>query len=140
MVASWATLGLFGVVSMPGALGLHAVDTTAAVVSLGLFLVSLPIWVYAFGLALVRSARGDDIVVSSWVFLNTSAPADVRRHLLGATAACVVIGLVAAWANAFGVLVPMLQLGFCALWGARHGVYPARRVTPDPRAVGGRRR
>ena len=110
--------------------------------SLGLFFVSLPIWIYAFGLALVRSTRGDDIVVSSWVFLTGSAPPEVRRHFFGATAASIVVGLATASANPFGVLVPMLPLGLAALWGARHGTFPPRapRATGSARlARGGRR-
>jgi hypothetical protein len=137
VVASWVTLGVFAVIAIADALGLKALNTTAAVVSVGLFLASLPIWIYAFGHVLVRSARGDDIAVASWVFLTPSAPKEMRRHLLGATAACVVIALATAWANPFSVLVPMLTLGFAALWGARHGVYPARR---PPAVMKGARR
>jgi len=85
----------------------------------------------------VRSSRGDDVGVGSWVFLAPSAPKNVRRHLLGATGICVVLALATAWENPFGVLVPMLQLGFAALWGARHGVYPPRR--PAAVAKGARR-
>ncbi len=128
IVSSWATLAVFTLVAVPDALGLHALSTTAAVVSLGLFLASLPIWIYAFGLVLVRSTRGDDIVVGSWVFLAPSAPKDVRRQLLGATGVCTVVALATGWGNPFGVLVPMLHLGLAALWGARHGTYPARRA------------
>ena len=127
VIASWSSLAVFAVIAIADAAGLHALNTTATIVSVVLFLASLPIWLYAFGLALVRSARGDDIAVGSWVFLTPSAPKDVRRHLLGATGVCVVVALATAWANPFSVLVPMLQLGFAALWGARHGVYPARR-------------
>jgi hypothetical protein len=127
VVASWSSLAVFALIAIADAVGLHALNTPATIVSVVLFLASLPIWVYAFGLALVRSARGDDIAVASWVFLTPSAPKDVRRHLLGATGACVVVALATAWANPFSVLVPMLQLGLAALWGARHGVYPARR-------------
>ncbi|HWS44375.1 MAG TPA: hypothetical protein VN636_00810 [Acidimicrobiia bacterium] len=128
VIASWASLGIFAAVAIPDAAGIHALSTTAAAVSLVLFLASLPIWLYAFGLVLVRSARGDDIAVGSWVFLAPSAPRDVRRHLLGATAVCVVVALATAWGNPFSVLVPMLQLGFAALWGAHFGVYPPRRA------------
>jgi hypothetical protein len=119
---------VFALVAIPDALGVDALDTTAATVSLVLFLASLPLWLYSFGLVLVRSTRGDDIAVGSWVFLAPSAPKDVRRHLLGATAVCVVVAFATAWANPFSVLVPMLHLGFAALWGARHGTYPARRM------------
>ncbi len=137
IVLSWVALGCFAVIAIPDALGLHAVDDVAAGVSLALFLGSLPIWLYAFGLVLVRSARGDDIAVASWVFLTGSAPSDVRRHLLGATAASIVIAFATAWANPFSVLVPMFSLGMAALWGARHGTYPAR---PAQVAVKGGRR
>jgi len=130
VIASWSTLAVFAVIAIADAAGLHALNTPATVVSVSLFLASLPIWIYAFGLALVRSARGDDIAVASWVFLTPSAPKDVRRHLLGATGVCVVVALATAWANPFSVLVPMLHLGLAALWGARHGAYPARRPAP----------
>jgi len=137
VVASWVTLAIFSIVAIADAAGLHALNTTATVVSVSLFLVSLPIWIYAFGLALVRSARGDDIAVASWVFLTPSAPKEIRRQLLGSTGICVVVALATAWANPFSVLVPMLPLGWAALWGARHGVYPARR---PPAVVKGARR
>jgi hypothetical protein len=135
VVASWSTLAVFAVVAILDAVGLHALNTPATILSVALFLASLPIWIYAFGLVLVRSTRGDDIAVASWVFLTPSAPKEQRRHLLGATAACIVIALATGWANPFGVLVPMLPLGFAALWGARHGVYPAR---PPARPTGNR--
>jgi len=69
--------------------------------------------------------------------LTPSAPKEERRHLLGATGVCVVVALATAWANPFSVLVPMFPLGCAALWGARHGVYPARR---PPAVVKGARR
>jgi hypothetical protein len=137
VVAAWLTFGVFALVAIPDALGVDALDTPAAVVCLGLFLASLPIWIYAFGLALVRSTRGDDIAVSSWVFLAGSAPAEVRRTLLGATGASVVLAAATAFADPFAVLVPMLHLGLAALWGSRHGVYPPRR---EPAPVKGGRR
>ena len=39
----------------------------------------------------------------------------------------VIVALATAWANPSGTLVPMLPLGLAGLWGARHGVFPARR-------------
>ena len=137
VVIAWATLGLFAAVVIPDALGVDALDTPAAALSLGIFLASLPVWMYAFGKVLVRSARGDEIAVASWVFLQGSAPPDVRKHLLGATVACIVLAFATAWANPFSVLVPMFHLGLAALWGARHGTYPPRRTAP---AVKGARR
>lgn len=134
---SWITLGVFAVATAPVALGVDALDGVAVATSLTLFLASLPIWLYAFGRAIVRSAQGDEIAVASWVFLTPSAPREVRRSLLGATVAGVAVAAATAYANPFSVLVPMLPLGFAALWGARHGTYPPRR-TPAT-AKGGRR-
>jgi len=128
VVASWSTLALFTIVTGVDALGVHVMNTPATLTSVVLFLAALPIWIYAFGLVLVRSTRGDEIGVGSWVFLAPSAPKDVRRNLLGATGLCVVVAFATAWRNPFSVLVPMLQLGLAALWGARHGVYPPRRM------------
>jgi hypothetical protein len=137
IVASWSTLAVFAVVAILDAGGVHALNTPATIVCVALFLASLPIWIYSFGLVLVRSTRGDDIAVGSWVFLTPSAPKEPRRQLLGATGVCIVIALATAWQNPFSVLMPMLQFGFAALWGARHGVYPARR---EPARVKGVRR
>jgi hypothetical protein len=133
VIASWATLALFAIVAIPAALGLDALDRAVTAVSLAWFGVSLVVWIYAFGYAVVRSARGDDIVVASWVFLQGSAPARVRNHLLWATAASIVVAGIGAIANPFAVLEPMLQLGFAALWGARHGTFPPRRTTGTSR-------
>jgi hypothetical protein len=135
ILASWATLALFALIAGLDTAGLHVMNTPATIVSVTLFLASLPLWIYAFALVLVRSTRGDDIAVASWVFLKPSAPKDVRHHLLGASAVSVAVALATAWANPFSVLVPMLQLGFAALWGARHGTYPARRMPPSVRGA-----
>ena len=102
-----------------------AVGGIAAGTDLFCFFVSLPVWVVSFALALSRSTRGDDIAVASWVFLaGGAAPTPVRRRLLGIFAGSVVLAAATAWANPFVVLVPMLPLGFAALWGARYGTFP----------------
>jgi hypothetical protein len=129
VLASYITLGVFVVTIVPDAAGLHAFDGLASVTALGLFLGSLPIWCYAFGLALVRSSRGDDVTVPNLFFLTGSAPNDVRRPLLAVVAVSVVVAAATAWANAFSVLEPMLPLAFLPLWGARHGTFPARTTT-----------
>ena len=126
VLASWVTLGLFVVTVVPDAAGLHAFDGLASVVALGLFLVSLPIWCYAFGLAVVRSARGDDVTVGNLFFLAGSAPDDVRRPLLAVVAVSVVVAAATVWANPFAALEPMLPLALLPLWGARHGTFAAR--------------
>jgi hypothetical protein len=105
----------------------------ATATGLTLFLASLPVWCYALGKAIARSARGDEITVSSLFFLSESAPPRVRRHLLGATAVSVGIAAIMATANPFAVLVPMLPLGLAGLWGARHGTFPPRTAEPSHR-------
>ncbi len=131
VVASWVSVGIFAVFAAIDAVGVDAFDVPAAVVSLVLFLVSLPVWLYALGLSFVRNARGDDIAIPTlFLFVRGSAPADVRWHLLGALGVSVVIAIVTGFANPFGWLVPMLTLGLAGLWGARHGVYPQRRQVP----------
>lgn len=137
IVASWAAVALFAIFAFVDMVGVDAFDVPAAVVSLALFLVSLPVWLYALGLAFTRSARGDEIVVPTlFLIVGHAAPRDVRLHLMGALLASIVVAVATGFANPFGWLVPMLTLGLAGLWGARHGVYPPRRV---PAAKGARR-
>lgn len=134
---SWAADGLFAVTAVPAALGVDLLDGAAVAVALGLFAVSIPVWAYAFGLAVARTARGDDVVVASLFFLQGSAPRRVQLELLGALGACVLVAAATGAANPFGVLVPMLPFGLIGLWGARHGTYPPRgRRTGGPMKEG----
>ena len=133
--ASWATNGLFAVTAVPAALGVDAFDDLAVAVALGLFAVSIPIWVYAFGKAVVRTTRDDDIVVASLFFLQGSAPPRVQREMLASVGVSVVVAGATAAANPFGVLVPMLPLGLIGLWGARHGEYPPRKHRGAPESA-----
>jgi hypothetical protein len=137
ILASWVTIAIFAAFVIPDAAGLHAFDGVAVGVSLALFLVSLPIWLYAWIVAIARTTRGDDVSVIALFFLVGSAPKDVRRQLLGALAVSILIAAGTAYANPFSVLVPMLPLGFAGLWGARHGVYPSRPAPAN--TTGGRR-
>jgi hypothetical protein len=127
ILASWWSVVLFAVVALPDLL-LDSFNTVATVTSATLFFLSLPVWVYAFAVAVARSARGDDIAVGSMFFLTGSAPPEVRRSLLGAVGAAIVVAAVTCVANPAGVLVPMLQLGLVGLWAARYGTFPARRM------------
>jgi len=138
--ASWLANGLFAATAIPVALGADALDGLAASVALGLFVVSLGVWCYAFGLGIVRSGRGDNVAVANLFFLQGSAPRTVQRHLLGSLAVSIVIAGATASAEAFGVLVPMLPLGLAGLWGARHGTFPPRAPTgsTSERRSGGR--
>jgi hypothetical protein len=123
---SWASVALFAAVGVPFALGFDAFEGAAVAVSFAEFLVSLPVWIYAFLRAVVRTGTGDDISVAGLFFLSGSAPRLVRRHLLGAVIVCILVVAATAAPNPAAVLVPMLPMGLVGLWGARHGVYPPR--------------
>jgi hypothetical protein len=130
IVASWSGTFAFGVTALPVALGADALDDVAVAVALGLFFVSLVVWTWALGAAVVRTARGDDVAVTTLFLLEGLVPAGARWSLYGSLAACLAIAVGTAAADPFGVLVPMYALGLVGLWGARHGTFPARRTTP----------
>lgn len=129
--SSWIANAVFALTAGPAALGVDAFDDLAVGVALALFAVSIPVWIYAFARAVVRTGHGDDIVVASLFFLQGSAPRRVQVHLLAAVGVSIVIAAATGAANPFGVLVPMLPLGLVGLWGARHGTYPPRREPAD---------
>ena len=133
VVATCVTFALFFVTIVPDALGVDAFDDLSAGVALTLFLVALPIWFYAFGLAVVRSARGDDVSIGSLFFISSSAPSDVRRWMVGALIASLVVAAATAYANPFAVLEPVLPLAFMGLWSARYGTFPAHNLNPPAR-------
>ena len=126
VIASWAGDALFLVTAVPAALGVDAFDDVAIATALLLFVLSLVVWTVAFVRALVRSTQGDDIVVANMFLTVGEAPRDVRFHLYGALVASIVIAAATAAAEPFGVLVPMLPLGFIGLWAARYGTFPPR--------------
>ena len=128
IVVSWVADALFAVTAIPAALGVSALDVVSIVVALGLFVISLGVWCWAFGVALVRTTRGDDVAVGSMFLMQGPAPKRVRVHLFRALGACIAVAAVTAVAEPFGVLVPMLPLGLIGLWGARHGMFPPRRM------------
>ncbi len=130
VVVSWVANALFAVTAIPAALGVSAFDVPAIAVALGLFAISLGVWCWAFAVALARTTRGDDVVVASMFLVQGPAPRRVRVHLFGSLAVCIAVTAGTALAEPFGVLVPMLPLGLLGLWGARHGVFPPRRM-PD---------
>ena len=136
IAASLAGTGLFAVTAVPAAAGVDALKLPAAVVSLALFVVSIPLSLVALARAAVRTARQEDrITVGSLFFLQGSAPRPVRRLLLGSLLASLAVTVVTASGEPFGVLQPVFPLALCARWSARHGTFP--RI-PDPDARGPR--
>jgi hypothetical protein len=130
-VAAWAANVVFAVTAVPFALGADGWEGVAAGTALVLFLIGMVVWCWALGAAFVRSARGDHIVVATLFLVEGRVAARVRWSLYGALGVCLVVTVATAAADPFGVLVPLLPLGFVGLWGARHGEFPAR-PTPGP--------
>lgn len=134
IIGSWVGTALFAVTAIPAAAGVGAFDGVAVATALALFFASLPIWVWAFALAASRSARGDDVVVGNLFGSVGGAPRDVRIRLFASLGVALVVVVATAFADPFGVLVPMLQLGFVGLWAARYGAFPPRRAPGTRRA------
>ncbi|HEX9504670.1 MAG TPA: hypothetical protein VGA62_01570 [Acidimicrobiia bacterium] len=124
--AGWGANALFALTAVPVAAGADGLIGVAIGVALLLFLIAIGTFVYAFGIGIARSARGDNVAVANLFFLQGSAPAPVKRDFLlvfvGSLA--VTIGT-AAW-EPFGVLVPMLPIGLAGVWAARYGRFPPR--------------
>jgi hypothetical protein len=139
IVAAWVGNVLFAATVVPVALGADSLRGVSIGMCLGLFAVSLVVWAWAFGIALARTARGDDVVVGSLFLVQGPVPSAVRWHLFGALAVCLAITAATAASEPFGVLVPMLPLGFAGLWGARYGTFPPRRTGGPARRTSGRR-
>jgi hypothetical protein len=128
--ASWIGTGLFTVTAVAAALAPNTLDIPAFVVSVGLFVVGLVVFIWAYVAAISRS-RTDEIAVSSLYLLSTSAPRRVQVQLLGSLTTQVVVALFTAGARlhttlAFGALVPLFGVALAGLWAARHGTFPPR--------------
>ena len=130
---------VFALTAIPAAVGVDAFDTPAIATALVLFAISIPIWIWGFGLAVVRSARGDDIVVGSMFGTVGDAPRRVRFHLFGALALCVAIAAGTAAADPFGErrssrsANPHPQTRRRKVSSPRHGSFPPRRMTAQRR-------
>ena len=128
--AVWST-GLFVVVSLLAAALPDTFMPVSVPVDLVLFAVGCGAFVWAYGLAIGRS-RYEVLTMGGVVFLGDGvAPPEVTRLLRLTLAVQVVVAVAVAAARpftalAFSVLVPVLGLGLMALWGARHGRFPAK--------------
>ena len=138
VVTSWASNLVLAIAVLPPVVGVGAFEGVSVAVSMVSFLVSMVVWVWALVLAALRTTRGDDVQVGSLFLLQGEVAGTPRRSLYLSFGACMVITVIAAASDPFVVLAPMLPIGFVGLWGARHGVYPARTgTTPTgrPRAT-----
>jgi hypothetical protein len=128
--ASLVGTAVFVVVAVVAAVAPDSLAAVAVVVDLVLFAAGCVAFVVTLLRAAARS-RTDEISLGGIWWLTGTAPAGVRRALLGAFAVQAVVALATASARpftglAFGILVPMYGLGLAGLWGARHGSFPSR--------------
>ncbi len=141
ITVAWISLLAVSAASVPFAIGAAWLEITVAATCLSSFVVGLAVWVVAFARALQRTTLGDDVAVSNWVFLSGSAPTPVRTQLLLVAGLTLAVTAATTFANPFVWLANLLPLGLSALWGAKHGTFPPRKVvsrTP-PGAPRGRR-
>jgi hypothetical protein len=123
---------VFAVVSAAAAVWPDPLEYVAVPVAIALFVVGTGAFLWAYAIAVSRS-RFDEVTLAGVFFLTGDvAPAPVARTLRAALGAQVVVGVAVAAVRPFtalaaGVLAPMLGLGLMALWGARHGRFPAKR-------------
>ena len=124
--AGWTANLLFAVTAIPAALGVDPMLDVAIGVSLVLFLIACGAFLYAFGVGIARSARGDNVAVANLFFLQGSAPRDVQRTFIAMFVVCLVIAVATIVNEPFGILVPMLPPGLAGVWAARYGRFPPR--------------
>jgi hypothetical protein len=127
VLAAWVSDALFAATAIPLALGATALKPVALGLALAMFVLGIGVWAWAFLVAIVRSANGDDIVVSSMFLIQGPVPRRVRAQLFWALGLAVVVAVGTGTADAFGILMPMLPLGLIGLWGAKYGTFPPRR-------------
>ena len=126
-----SSTGLFVVVSLLAAALPDTFMPISVPVDLVLFAVGCGAFVWAYALAIGRS-RYEVLTMGGVFFLGDGvAPREVTRLLRAALAVQVVVAVAVAAARpftalAFSVLVPVLGVGLMALWGARHGRFPAK--------------
>jgi hypothetical protein len=134
-VTGWIANALFAITAIPVAAGVDDLVGVAIGVALLLFAVAIGAFVYAFGVGLARSTRGDNVAVANLFFLQGSAPKTIRRRFLVLFLVCTAITVATAAWEPFGVLVPMLPLGLAGVWAARYGVFPPRPSAQSRRPV-----
>jgi hypothetical protein len=127
------------------------VQVVFGAISMVLFAIGAAGCLWAYVSALERS-RSDEIGVANlYLLTGATAPAPIKRIMVVALVAQVVLALTGAIigaaglsgnqvnALAFGILVPMFGLAMNALWAVRHGQFGPRldkSVQPSNRKIG----
>ena len=126
--ASTVTTAAFVVAAVAATAFPDQVGVPVAVFDVALFVVGTVVFVLALLKGLDRS-RTEQVEIGALFFLTGStAPRAVKVRLLGCVALQVLVALVSSSIRvytevAFGILVPMLGLGFAGRWGALHGAF-----------------
>ncbi len=114
-----------------------------AITALALFAVGVFAFLWSYYNAVQRSRRDQIGVVELYLLLGRPTPARVRRLMLGALAAQVIIAVATTFARldgpdgkpgsslALGFLVPMFGFGLNGLWAAYHARFPPRSESRD---------
>lgn len=135
--ASWASASIFALSALSATIWPDIFGAPAAAIAIALFAVGFVVFLWAYALAVARS-RTDAIGIGALYFLAGSAPKIVAFRLRLALAIEVLVAIVTSSIRpytpvAFGVLVPLLGLALCGLWGARFGTFPPRETPSDRR-------
>lgn len=131
VVVSWMSTVLLAVVTAAAVIDPDAFVGPFFIVAVTWFLAGSVLLAVDVALAAGRS-RESAMGIGGLFFLVGSAPRRVQWHLLGSLLGQAVVGVAGAAVRpftplAFGTLAPVLALGFCGLWGVRHGLFPERR-------------
>lgn len=141
MAVSWVTTAVFVVASVLALVSPSSFDAAYLLLTLTLFGLGCVLFLVVLVMAANRSRRSA-MGIGGLFFLAGSAPRSVQWNLLGALAVQVAVSIAAAAvgfsriddrelnALAFGILVPMLGLGWCGLWAVRWGLFEDRVVVP----------
>ena len=104
-----------------------AANVANLVVSAVLFVGGCVAFMVGFLRAVDRS-RTEVVDLAGLFYLTGSAPQPVRRAFLGLWFAQIAIATVSVFTidPPFGVMAPLWGIGLLAVWGGRHGQFPAR--------------
>jgi hypothetical protein len=130
---AWGTTVIFVVSAIAGVL-VHAMTIPAFAISVAWFFLGCGLCLVAFGIGIVRSARGDNIAVSNLFFLQGSAPKAIRRQfaiMAALSFAAVLVSWVRIDIAPYTWLALMTSVGWPGLWAARHGVFGRRPGFPE---------